>query len=156
METVFQVETHQIDLARIVEDVFSTMLGMDAVLSAAVEPSAECITASVQFVGGWRGAVLLTCGGQLARRFAARLMPSPSGAGEVASKDDVSDTLGEVVNMIGGNLKSVLPVGVVLSIPSVIEGRDFAFRICGGNEFKTNHFLCEDGAFEITLVRVLS
>ena len=155
METVFEVETHQIDLARIVEDVFSTMLGMGAVLSAAADAPEECLTASVQFVGEWRGVVLLTCGAQLARRFTARLMQASSGAGEAASKDDISDTLGEVVNMIGGNLKSVLPVGVVLSIPSVIEGRDFALRICGGNEFKTNHFLCEDGAFEITLVRVV-
>ena len=83
-------------------------------------------------------------------------MPFPSGPGGSISKDDVSDTLGEVVNMIAGNLKSVLPAGVVLSIPSVVEGRDFIFRICGGNEYKTNYYSCEEGPFAITLVRVLS
>ncbi|MEQ1946132.1 MAG: chemotaxis protein CheX [Bryobacteraceae bacterium] len=155
METTFQVETHQIDLARIVEDVFSTMMHMDAVLSGPCAPATKSLTATVQFVGEWKGAVLLTCGAKLARAFAARLMPAPSGPEGAISKEDVSDTLGEVVNMIGGNLKSVLPPGVVLSIPSVIEGRDFALRICGGNEFKTNYYLCDDGPFEITLVRVV-
>ncbi|MEQ1884260.1 MAG: chemotaxis protein CheX [Bryobacteraceae bacterium] len=155
METTFHVETHQIDLARVVEDVFSTMLHMDAIPSRAAEPPPESLTAAVQFVGEWKGAVLLTCGSKLARAFAGRLMPASSSPDGSISKEDASDTLGEVVNMIGGNLKSVLPPGVDLSIPAVIDGRDFSLRICGGNEFKTNHYLCEDGPFEITLVRVV-
>ena len=161
MEIEFQVETHAIDVLRIVEDVFRTMLNMDVAPCLAGEPGAQVLTASVQFVGEWKGAVLLTCGAKLAQAFAAHLMPAPSGPDgsvsepEAISKDDIADTLGEVANMIGGNLKSVLPAGVVLSIPAVIEGRDFALRICGGNEFYTNYFACDAGPFEITLVRVL-
>jgi chemotaxis protein CheX len=156
METNFAVETHRIDVARIVEDVFGTMLGMEVAPCVTGEPAPVALTACVQFVGEWKGAVLLTCGPRQARAFAARLMPIASGSEESISNEDVSDTLGEVVNMIGGNLKSVLPPGVVLSIPSVVEGRDFALRICGGNEFQSNTFACEAGPFEITLVRVLA
>jgi len=155
METEFQVEAHGIDVLRIVEDVFRAMLNMDVAPGLAGEPAAQVLTASVQFVGEWKGAVLLTCGASLAQAFAAHLMPAPSGPDGSISKEDVADTLGEVANMIGGNLKSVLPTGVVLSIPAVIEGRDFALRICGGNEFYTNYFACDAGPFEITLVRVL-
>jgi len=43
----------------------------------------------------------------------------------------VRDALGELANMLAGNLKSVLPSGVVLSMPSVIEGSDYSLRICG-------------------------
>jgi len=42
--------------------------------------------------------------------------------------EDVRDALGELANMLAGNLKSVLPSGVVLSMPSVIEGSDYSLR----------------------------
>jgi len=37
---------------------------------------------------------------------------------------DVHDGLGEIANMIAGNLKPLLPPGVTLSMPSVIAGAD--------------------------------
>src|SRR5664279_3671280 len=46
--------------------------------------------------------------------------------------DDVRDTMDELANMLGGNLKSLLPRGVVLSMPSVVAGGDYSLRICGG------------------------
>ena len=44
--------------------------------------------------------------------------------------DDVErDLLGELVNMIGGNLKCALGRGLRLSMPSVVDGSDYSLRI---------------------------
>ena len=66
--------------------------------------------------------------------------------------DDTLDSLGEIVNVLAGNLKPLLPAGVGLSIPSVVQGSDYSFRICGGNLCEKLCFVDESGPFRITLV----
>lgn len=71
------------------------------------------------------------------------------------SLDDARDGLGEMTNVIAGNLKPVLPPGVGLSIPSVVQGSDYSLRIWGGNLFETLCFDGGSGPFRITLVEAL-
>jgi chemotaxis protein CheX len=153
MPIAIEVESHQVDIAQIVETVFHTMLDLDVqrsnVSSAAVPNS---LTAAVHFAGDWKGAVLLQCGLPEALAFTNCLMP---GYEHVGADEDVRDALGELANMVGGNLKSVLPPGVALSIPSVVAGTDYALHICGGNEFKTVSFSSDLGTFWVTLVQVV-
>ena len=150
MTSVFQVSGYQTELARIVNDALGVMF------SAAMDPAADCqqgndsYTALVSFVGEWNGALLLRCGSNTARDLAQRLFKLPS-----VTPEDVVDALGELANMIGGNLKSVLPPGVILSVPSVVRGNDLAVLICGGNESQSSTFSYEAGPFEITLVRAI-
>jgi len=137
----------------IVEDVFRTMLGLEVGPSVPGEsPASGSLTATVQFVGEWKGAVLLQCSAQQALAFTASLL---RGLKPDCVDEDVRDALGELANMVGGNLKSVLPTGVALSMPSVVDGSDYAMRICGGNAAKTVAFSSELGVFWVTLVQVL-
>ena len=153
MPVVFDVETHQIDVAHIVENVFHTMLNLEVRQSDANRDAApNSLTAAVHFAGEWRGAVLLQCGWPEALAFSNCLM---LGGQESNVDEDVRDTLGELANMVGGNLKSVLPPGVALSIPSVVAGTDYALHICGGNTFKTVGFSSDLGLFWVTLVQVV-
>jgi hypothetical protein len=57
--------------------------------------------------------------------------------------------------MVGGNLKSVLHPGVALSMPSVVEGSDYALHICGGNAVTTVAFSSDLGVFWCTVVQML-
>jgi len=68
--------------------------------------------------------------------------------------DDVCDALGELVNMIGGNLKSVLPPGESLSIPTVVEGSHYSVRICGQYRSERMAFSGIDGPFWVTLIEI--
>lgn len=143
----------EVDIAPIVENVFRTMLGLeiyrsDASSSTALNP----LTAAVHFAGEWKGAVLLQCGLPEALAFTNCLMVSEE---QSRADDDVRDALGELTNMVGGNLKSVLPPGVALSIPSVVAGTDYALHICGGNAYNTVGFSSELGSFWVTLVQVV-
>lgn len=79
------------------------------------------ITALVGFEGVYSGLVVLHCPEQLAQRTAAGLLGTP---GKVAVQD-VHDAMGEVVNILGGDMKLYLDSGgrrVQLSTPSVFTG----------------------------------
>lgn len=141
------------ELAQIVESVFGTMMGLEA--GAGVTPwfpSRDRMTGAVQLTGDWNGAVLLECDRGQACRFAGRFlcMDAP---GEV--DDVVRDALGELANMIGGNLKSVLAQGsrkIRLSIPTVVDGGDYSLRICGAQVRERVAFRCNEGPFWITVL----
>ena len=148
----FSLEDYREAIAQVTEAVFDTMLSDSVRLVAA--PDAELatnFTGAVCYTGRWQGALVLDCRQEQAARWAERLMPiTPP-----ATVEDALDGLGELTNVIAGNLKPALPSGVVLSIPSVIEGADYRLKICGGNIHETLYFEDEMGQFRVTLVQVV-
>ena len=153
MHTISELDKHTPEVCRIVEDVFRTMLSLEVQrVNFPLSFGADRVTAVIHFAGVWKGAVLLECTRQQAFQFTARLMGVPEPA---AMTDDVRDSLGELTNMIAGNLKSILTPGVGLSMPSILEGSDYALRVCGGNISFHQTYTGEVGPFRITLVEVL-
>lgn len=153
METLCQFNKHQEDIRRIVADVFGTMLDLPVNPSTAKwSADLDLVTAAVHFAGAWKGALLLECAPDQACRFAARLMPVPA---PFSMNDDVRDTLGELSNMVAGNLKSVLEPGVGLSTPSVVEGADYTLRICGDNIVSRLAFSAGAAPFWVALVEMV-
>jgi len=146
MRTEVTVET----LARIVESVFITMMELEVSTSEKLWLSAtDRLTSFVQLTGDWNGAVMLECSKLQACQFAGRIlcMEPPD-----AVDDDVRDVLGELANMIGGNMKSGLPMGVLLSLPTVMDGSDFGLRMCGSHIQERLTFECADGHFWVTVL----
>ena len=62
------------------------------------------------------------------------------------------DALGELANMIGGNLKALLPSNVGLSLPSIVRGNDYVVRLRGGVVVNRQMFDTEFGKFQVTLM----
>ena len=144
------VVAYRENVVPVVDMVFTTMLGLKVELYPMpwVRPP-DMVTSAVYFAGAWQGAVLLECTRAQARTFAQLLMS----IGPPATIDeDVRDTLGELANMLAGNLKSVLPSGVVLSMPSVIEGSDYSLQICGKRSIERVPFWSTADVFGVTLV----
>src|ERR1035438_4870811 len=111
------------ELAQVVEAVFGTMLKLQVGESGKPWFAGEDrLTGTVHLTGDWSGAVLLECNQRQACGFAGHFlsMDPPE-----AVDDVVRDVLGELVNMIGGNLKCVLTRGIRLSMPSVVDGSDY-------------------------------
>jgi chemotaxis protein CheX len=73
-----------------------------------------------------------------------------------AVTDDVRDVLGELANMIGGNIKSAVAAGLTLSMPSVTDGSDYGLRVCGSEIQDRLAFDSDDGPFWVTLLAVAS
>jgi chemotaxis protein CheX len=154
---VFPVESYQAEINQIVSDVFSTMLRADVepVAGAAAHLPSPTVTAAIFFAGNWKGAVLVECSVRQACRWTAHLTAVTPNDPPHSVNDDVRDAMGELVNMIGGNLKSVLPHGVGLSMPTLVEGNDYAVKLCGGNLVNRRQFRSEFEPFAVTLVEVV-
>jgi chemotaxis protein CheX len=144
------VEVLPSELAQIVESVFRTMLNLDvSQCDASWFPSEARLTSSIHLAGDWSGAVLLECNEQQACRIAGRFlaMDPPD-----AVDDVVRDVLGEMANMIGGNLKCILSPGIQLSMPSVIIGSDYSLRVCGATVRERLTFQSAEGIFWTALL----
>jgi chemotaxis protein CheX len=137
-------------LSQIVESVFMTMMSLEVTPSdASWKPTGDRLTSFVHLTGDWNGAVLLDCKPHQACQFAGRIlaMDPPD-----VVDDDVRDVLGELANMIGGNMKCGMPTGVRLSMPTVMEGHDYDMRICGSQVLERVAFECADGHFWVTVL----
>src|SRR3954471_22191497 len=97
------------DLLKITENIWSSLFGLTIELLPEVPPDSAagvCVTGCVLISGGWEGAVIVQCESPLARRSAALMFDSTP---ETIPADDVNDAIGELVNMIGGNFKTLIP-----------------------------------------------
>jgi CheY-specific phosphatase CheX len=151
--SIFDASSYHVATTQIVHDVFETMLKypVESVPESYAEKR-DAVTAAIFFAGAWTGATLLECSEAQAFSFTAKLMAIPE---PTRLDDDVRDSIGEIINMIGGNLKSVLPTGVGLSMPSVLEGANYASRICGSNLKERMSFRGKLGPFWVTLVQTM-
>ncbi len=136
-------------VVQIVESIFETMMEMNVCsVEAPAFPVGQHLTSSVYLEGNWNGAVSLECDHQQACHFASKLlaMDPPE-----TVDDDVRDALGELANMIGGNLKSMLGTDVRLSMPSVIDGTNYELRVCGSGPHQRIGFQFDAGEFCVTV-----
>jgi chemotaxis protein CheX len=148
------VQIHPHEFAQIVTSVFETMLKLEVTeCAAAWFPGSDRLTSAVHLMGDWNGAVVLECNQRQACRFAARFLSIPPPG---AVDDVVRDVLGELANMIGGNLKCVLARGIRLSMPSVVDGSDYSVRVCGAELRNRLSFHCDEGVFWVTVLTTKS
>ena len=138
------------DLETVIASVFVTMMGLDVRPSPELCPGADgMLTAAVYLTGEWVGAACVHVGPEQACAFAGHFlgMPSPE-----AVSDDVRDVMGELANMIAGNLKCTLAPGIRVSVPSVTDGAEYSLRVCRAREVIRAGFDTDAGPCWISLV----
>jgi chemotaxis protein CheX len=151
MPTESSIEIHLGELAQIVENVFRTMVCLEVSESnQSWFPSGTRLTATIYLAGHWNGVLALECGHKQACAFAARFLSIEK---PETVDDVVRDVLGELTNMIGGNLKCVLAGGLRLSMPSVVDGADDNLRVCRAGTKERLIFECTEGVFSIAVLR---
>lgn len=118
------------DIISITDNVFTTMLGSSVELAGDINQLAEHspVTGCVHISGQWTGAVLVQTTGKLASYAASQMFAIDEAA---VGKNDCQDTMAELANMIGGNIKSLVPGPSCLSLPTVTTGKEFDIRIFG-------------------------
>lgn len=119
----------QAHVAHATNDVFETMLSMDLETcdpEEAVSINGYHYVGSVSFTGEVIGVIRFTVSREFAREITAEMLGMETD--EIESEEDVTDVVGEVSNMISGDIKSRLcDAGwdCTLSIPNVAKGTDF-------------------------------
>ncbi|HVK29188.1 MAG TPA: chemotaxis protein CheX [Nocardioides sp.] len=115
------------DVQALAEDVWMALVGEDEVLVPRMVPPRTPFDAtgvwssSVTVSGGWAGVVTVELDEGVAQQLSARMLALPDD--EPVTDGDIADAVGELVNMVGGNVKSLMPGPSVLSLPAVAAGR---------------------------------
>jgi len=119
------------DLSVICHEIWAAVVGIDlhpATDGSSHEAHARVVSGTVQITGDWTGAVTVQVEEPFARTLAASLFMLEV---DEVSEEEVMDTVGELANMTGGNVKSTLGGSCELSLPSVTSGRDYRFSVPG-------------------------
>jgi chemotaxis protein CheX len=115
------------EVASIVESVWQTALNAPAHRVAEIPAGrTRTLTGCVNIIGAWEGQVVLQLPVDMARSAAALMR-----LGDEPTMEDMQDAAGELSNMVGGNVKALLPQPSRLSLPSVVEGADYNLRVPG-------------------------
>jgi len=102
---------------KIIQDTWASTLGFHVDCPASAELSAiGVLTVCVRISGAWEGEVQLDCPLPLARLMAAAIFQVNT---DKADNDEILDALSELIHIVGGNLKALLPQPVTLSFPSL-------------------------------------
>ncbi len=140
------------DVVNVVQEVFSSMLALEVspLDSAPATATSRRVSATVGIAGEWNGTVTLQCEAETACRLAGAMLamdPFP----EV--DDDVKDVLGELTNIVAGNIKGILPGCSSLSLPCVVDGSDYSLEILHGEELIKQPMLCHGNGLIVSIVQ---
>lgn len=140
------------DLARITDEVWNQFLGVP--VTRKTTPGKETLSPSLCFAGSieitsadWEGTLLLQMGQDLARTTAAAMFCVEK---EQASMEEITDSIGEVINIIGGNVKGLVEGACQLSLPTVLSGDECGNLSTEKHPHYTLTFSCEEQMFYIS------
>ncbi|BCY15173.1 chemotaxis protein CheX [Actinoplanes sp. L3-i22] len=123
-----EVEVDENDLAEMVEQVWEAYLdpeGVSPLMQTYDENQPSEVHSSVSITGSWSGHIVYSSSRAAAQRAAAAFLAMEL---DEVSEEDISDTLGELANIVGGNVKAMLPPGAQLSLPQVVLAPESSAR----------------------------
>ncbi|TIC79014.1 chemotaxis protein CheX [Nocardioides sp. GY 10127] len=112
------------DLQTIADEVWATFLDAGDVPPPADGSADAAVHATIAVLGSWTGQVVVECSRDAAERMAQQMLMVTE-----VSEADLDDTVGELVNVVGGNVKSLVPAPSSLGLPVTVTG-----RFTGGEE----------------------
>lgn len=139
------------DIIALTQQVSDSVLGMSAEpLPDVSVPHQSEVIASVQISGEWQGAVVLTCGRSVAEAITEAMFAMDPGT---TSQEELDDAMGEMANMIGGNIKGLVPGPSQLSLPTVVEGKEISATVPGSQLAVEALFVLDSGTFGVQVLR---
>jgi hypothetical protein len=113
----------------IAQEAWSALVGDDEFLVPLPGgPPDDAVSSWVEIVGPWTGTVVLTTARSTAEELSRCLLKEH--APPVLDAEDIEDGLGELANVVGGNVKAVLPGPSVLGLPEVGSAPAAGSDIC--------------------------
>lgn len=107
-------------------------------------------TGFIQVAGVWEGAIVCVASEELVQEITSHLFRL--GPGEL-TVELLHDALGELTNMIGGNLKALLPGPSFLCLPAVIQGSNYSICVPSAQEVAEATFLSRGRPMTVRLLR---
>jgi len=138
-------------IVRVTKDVWTTVLSLDVkTLNEDTGTDQKRVASFVQIMGTWEGSIILDCTPHLSKLFASKMFSMPL---DEIQDEEILDALGELINIVAGNLRAFLPQPCQLSLPAVVDGWDYTLRFPGGRGVHQTLFECGSGqSFGITIL----
>jgi hypothetical protein len=105
----------------VVEAVWESLLGCWPTPAEPVDVRDDWVTAVITVDGDWPGAVALSCPRPTALHMGRAMLDLTSDEPD-PEPEDVDDAVREVVNVLGGNVKALVPGGRALGLPALLAG----------------------------------
>jgi chemotaxis protein CheX len=138
------------EISQFVTDIWATF--MSAKASPTDEPfkpkgKDNTLAGCVQITGEWQGSVTLYAPKEIGRKVAATMY----GLDKTEVEDQqIQDVVGEITNILAGNIKSILPATCSISLPCVAV-TDFDLHHPGSEMLTAVNFECEGLSFLVVL-----
>ena len=148
------MQQFETEICQYTENIWKSILNLDVkkTVEEYCPPEEEDVLAGcVHISGEWQGVVALDCPQELVTKAASIMFQLNED--EVVS-DLVQDALGELTNMTGGNLKSLLPEPCFLSLPAVTMTQH-GLRIPGSELLTSVSFQCWGYKFRVSVLKKL-
>lgn len=118
------------EIIEVANAVWDAMLGMEIY---EMDPETKLadgpfITATVLITGAFEGGVTLVLPSAVGSQLAALMFGMEA---DEVSPEEMTDAVGELANMVGGNLKALVPAPAKLSLPSVAVGDHYTVSFPG-------------------------
>jgi chemotaxis protein CheX len=142
--------SHEADLAEITRTIWATLFeqAIERTDNAVIGVEAT-LTSIVHIEGAWQGAVILRCPQALGRTLTAEMLRSES----TPTSDEIGDAIGELTNMVAGNLKALLPAPSSISLPAVVFGSDYELDVPNTTVVACVPFVCDSQIVVVLLVQ---
>lgn len=134
------------------KEIFSTMVMMEISVSgdhtSKTVPLTESISGVIGLAGTHKGVLAI----HIPNKVAMAITSSFLGMDVDEINEDVKDAVGELANMLGGDVKSILSDNgrdIALSLPSTITGQQYDFQPTKEAERIIIPFSCDSGEFTI-------
>ena len=139
------------EIQGITDQIWTSVLGLEiAPHDPGDAPEGATVTGLVQITGSWTGAVAIGLTYRLASRATAIMLGLPVND---TTAEDVWDAVGELANMTGGNVTSLVGEPARLSLPTVTAGIDYCIAIPGAVVRQQVRFRCGEGRIAVTVLQ---
>ena len=139
------------EMYQLVSTIWETALGLHIEPEArrGVGNDAHAMAACIRITGAWNGAIVLDCPVEVARLAASVMF----GAAQASvTNSDLRDAVAELVNMIGGNFKALLPGRCYLSLPATVQWDGISCRLPDCTELGRLAVTCEGHVMSIAVL----
>lgn len=106
----------------------------------------EMVAGTVGLTGAFNGMIYLYASTAFSRCITCTMLSMKDS--EIESNEMVNDVIGELTNMVAGHVKTKLDNGgtrCIMTIPTVVRGKDFRVAPVSGAIRKTVYFQCNGG-----------
>ena len=144
------MKPNEAQVRSVVRSVWSTQLGLeiqDADDPGETAPS-PTMTAAIHISGDYRGGIRLECSRALVRRAGSIMFNLPA---DQISEEDERDVVGELTNVIAGNIKALIPGSNLISLPTIIEGTDYKVSTLNVKSCGDFSFLFDGESLTVTI-----